>query len=47
MADRALAYGAARPDWPKAATKIYNAVQIALTGRPLPAEALRQAQGEQ
>ncbi|TYB57784.1 sugar ABC transporter substrate-binding protein [Nonomuraea sp. PA05] len=35
------------PDWPKAATKIYNAVQIALTGKAAPAEALRQAQGEQ
>ncbi|MFB9467916.1 extracellular solute-binding protein [Nonomuraea salmonea] len=34
------------PDWPKAATKIYNAVQIALTGKAAPAEALRQAQGE-
>ncbi|WP_327589927.1 sugar ABC transporter substrate-binding protein [Nonomuraea sp. NBC_00507] len=34
------------PDWPKAATKIYNAVQIALTGLATPAEALRQAQGE-
>ncbi|MBF8192581.1 sugar ABC transporter substrate-binding protein [Nonomuraea sp. K274] len=33
------------PDWPKAATKIYNAVQIALTGLATPAEALRQAQG--
>lgn len=34
------------PDWPKAATKIYNAVQIALTGKATPAQALRQAQGE-
>jgi multiple sugar transport system substrate-binding protein len=34
------------PEWPKAATKIYNAVQIALTGLATPAEALRQAQGE-
>jgi multiple sugar transport system substrate-binding protein len=34
------------PDWPKAATKIYNAVQIALTGKAAPADALRQAQGE-
>ncbi|WP_433431822.1 sugar ABC transporter substrate-binding protein [Nonomuraea sp. CA-141351] len=34
------------PNWPKAATKIYNAVQIALTGLATPAEALRQTQGE-
>ncbi len=34
------------PDWPKAATKVYNAVQIALTGKAAPARALRQAQGE-
>ncbi|MEV0616855.1 sugar ABC transporter substrate-binding protein [Nonomuraea sp. NPDC050404] len=34
------------PDWPKAATKIYNAVQLALTGKAAPAEALRLAQGD-
>ncbi|MEV5325111.1 extracellular solute-binding protein [Nonomuraea fastidiosa] len=34
------------PDWPKAATKIYNGVQLALTGKAPPAQALRLAQGE-
>jgi len=34
------------PDWPKAATKIYTAVQLALTGKASPADALRQAQGQ-
>ncbi|MFC4944496.1 sugar ABC transporter substrate-binding protein [Pseudonocardia sp. GCM10023141] len=33
------------PDWPKAATKIYTAIQTALTGGATPAAALRQAQG--
>ncbi|WP_432574478.1 sugar ABC transporter substrate-binding protein [Kineococcus sp. SYSU DK005] len=32
------------PDWPKAATKIYTAVQNALVGGMTPEEALRQAQ---
>ncbi|MCU1527900.1 MAG: transporter substrate-binding protein, partial [Frondihabitans sp.] len=32
------------PDWPKAATKIYTAVQLALTGKASPAAALQQAQ---
>ena len=32
------------PDWPKAATKIYTAIQTALTGGATPAVALRQAQ---
>ncbi|MFZ7088319.1 sugar ABC transporter substrate-binding protein [Curtobacterium sp. RRHDQ10] len=32
------------PDWPKAATKIYTAVQLALTGKASPADALKQAQ---
>ena len=31
-------------EWPKAATKIYTAVQAALTGQAAPAEALQQAQ---
>jgi len=31
-------------DWPKAATKIYTAVQTALTGGAPPASALQQAQ---
>jgi multiple sugar transport system substrate-binding protein len=31
-------------DWPKAATKIYNAVQAALTGQAAPLEALKKAQ---
>ncbi|MET7328189.1 sugar ABC transporter substrate-binding protein [Nonomuraea sp. NPDC005650] len=35
------------PDWPKAATKIYTAVQAALTGKAAPAEALQQAQNQQ
>lgn len=34
------------PDWPKAATKIYTAVQLALTGKATPAEALKQAQSQ-
>lgn len=32
------------PDWPKAATKIYTAVQLALTGKATPAAALKEAQ---
>ena len=32
------------PDWPKAATKMYTAVQLALTGKADPADALKQAQ---
>ncbi|MEN2739896.1 sugar ABC transporter substrate-binding protein [Microbacterium sp. X-17] len=32
--------------WPKAATKIYTAVQLALTGKASPADALKQAQSE-
>ncbi|MEW1845234.1 sugar ABC transporter substrate-binding protein [Nonomuraea angiospora] len=35
------------PDWPKAATKIYTAVQAALTGKAAPAQALQQAQNQQ
>ena len=31
-------------DWPKAATEIYTAVQLALTGKASPADALKQAQ---
>jgi multiple sugar transport system substrate-binding protein len=34
------------PDWPKAATKIYTAVQLALTGKASPADALKQAQSQ-
>ena len=34
------------PDWPKAATKIYTAVQSALTGKAAPAAALKQAQSQ-
>ncbi|KQO62887.1 sugar ABC transporter substrate-binding protein [Curtobacterium sp. Leaf261] len=34
------------PDWPKAATKIYTAVQLALTGKADPADALKQAQSQ-
>lgn len=34
------------PDWPKAATKIYTAVQLALTGKLSPADALKQAQNQ-
>jgi len=34
------------PDWPKAATKIYTAVQLALTGKAAPAAALAQAQAQ-
>ena len=34
------------PDWPKAATKIYTAVQLALTGKASPAAALQQAQSQ-
>ncbi|MFC4014090.1 extracellular solute-binding protein [Nonomuraea purpurea] len=34
-------------DWPKAATKIYTAVQAALTGKSDPAQALQQAQSSQ
>lgn len=34
------------PDWPKAATKIYTAVQLALTGKADPAAALKQAQSQ-
>jgi multiple sugar transport system substrate-binding protein len=32
------------PEWPKAATKIYTAEQVALTGQAAPAEALERAQ---
>ncbi len=32
------------PDWPKAATKIYTAEQLALTGKASPEDALKQAQ---
>lgn len=32
-------------DWPKQATKIYTAIQTALTGKASPADALKQAQG--
>ncbi|BDZ48129.1 hypothetical protein GCM10025867_03700 [Frondihabitans sucicola] len=31
-------------DWPKAATKIYTAVQSSLTGQSSPADALKNAQ---
>jgi multiple sugar transport system substrate-binding protein len=34
------------PDWPKAATKIYTAVQLALTGKADPEAALEQAQSQ-
>jgi multiple sugar transport system substrate-binding protein len=34
------------PDWPKAATKIYTAVQLALTGKASPSAALHQAQSQ-
>ncbi|MGN6445829.1 sugar ABC transporter substrate-binding protein [Amnibacterium sp.] len=34
------------PDWPKAATKIYTAVQLALTGKASPSAALQQAQSQ-
>lgn len=34
------------PDWPKAATKIYTAVQLALTGKADPEQALEQAQSQ-
>jgi len=34
------------PDWPKAATKIYTAVQLALTGKASPQAALQQAQSQ-
>ncbi|KTR00151.1 sugar ABC transporter substrate-binding protein, partial [Curtobacterium luteum] len=34
------------PDWPKAATKIYTAVQLALTGKASPEAALEQAQSQ-
>jgi multiple sugar transport system substrate-binding protein len=34
------------PDWPKAATKIYTAVQLALTGKASPTAALQQAQSQ-
>jgi multiple sugar transport system substrate-binding protein len=30
-------------DWPKAATEIYTAIQLALTGQATPAEAFKQA----
>jgi multiple sugar transport system substrate-binding protein len=33
-------------DWPKAATKIYTAVQLALTGKASPSAALQQAQSQ-
>ena len=32
--------------WPAQATKIYTAVQSALTGKASPADALKQAQGQ-
>ena len=35
------------PDWPKAATKIYTAVQLALTGKASPEAALKQAQSQE
>ncbi|WP_288468724.1 sugar ABC transporter substrate-binding protein [uncultured Curtobacterium sp.] len=34
------------PDWPKAATKIYTAVQLALTGKADPEQALERAQSQ-
>ena len=34
-------------DWPKAATKIYTAIQTALTGKASPSDALQQAQNGQ
>jgi multiple sugar transport system substrate-binding protein len=34
------------PKWPKAATAIYTAVQLALTGKATPQEALQQAQAQ-
>jgi multiple sugar transport system substrate-binding protein len=34
------------PNWPKAATKIYTAVQLALTGKASPTAALQQAQSQ-
>ncbi|GAA3343054.1 sugar ABC transporter substrate-binding protein [Curtobacterium pusillum] len=34
------------PDWPKAATKIYTAVQLTLTGKADPEAALQQAQSQ-
>ncbi|MBA8990995.1 multiple sugar transport system substrate-binding protein [Curtobacterium pusillum] len=34
------------PDWPKAATKIYTAVQLTLTGKAEPEAALQQAQSQ-
>jgi multiple sugar transport system substrate-binding protein len=34
------------PDWPKAATAIYTGVQLALTGKASPQDALAQAQAQ-
>ena len=34
------------PDWPKAATKIYTAVQLALTGKATPRPRCKQAQSQ-
>ena len=33
-------------EWPAQATKIYTAIQTALTGKASPSEALKQAQGQ-
>ncbi|WP_026939868.1 sugar ABC transporter substrate-binding protein [Humibacter albus] len=35
------------PDWPKAATAIYTAVQLSLTGKASPSAALKQAQAQE
>jgi multiple sugar transport system substrate-binding protein len=44
VADARARTGELGEDWPKAATKIYTAVQSALTGQSSPAEALKNAQ---
>ncbi|PYY61887.1 ABC transporter substrate-binding protein [Curtobacterium sp. MCPF17_003] len=44
VADARARTGELGADWPKAATKIYTAVQSALTGQDSPADALRNAQ---
>lgn len=44
VADARARTGELGPDWPKAATKIYTAVQSALTGQSSPTEALKNAQ---
>lgn len=44
VADARARTGELGADWPKAATKIYTAVQAALTGQASPAEALKNAQ---